>query len=55
MPLMRCQKNNKPGWKWGRSGTCYVYTPGNTTSEKRAKDKALEQMRAIFASGWKGK
>lgn len=55
MPLQKCQKRNKPGSKWGKSGTCYIYTPGNAQSEKRAKEKALEQMKAIFASGYGGK
>lgn len=41
MPLMRCQKNGRPGWKWGESGTCYT--------GRNAKERALEQMRAIKA------
>lgn len=42
MPIKRCQKNSKKGYKWGSEGKCYV-GPG-------AKEKALKQMRAIKAS-----
>lgn len=46
MPIKPCQKNNKKGWKWG-SGTCYT--------GKGGKEKAKKQMKAIYASGYKGK
>lgn len=36
---MRCQKNKKKGYKWGKSGKCYT--------GKNAKAKALRQGRAI--------
>lgn len=41
MPLMRCQKDGKKGWKWGKSGHCYT--------GENAKEKAKEQGRAIKA------
>ena len=44
MPVMRCMKNGKPGWKWGQSGTCYT-GPG-------AKGKAEAQGRAAYAAGY---
>ena len=47
MPLMKCQRDNKPGWKWGQSGFCYTYTAGSKTSEEKAKAKAKKQGRAI--------
>lgn len=47
MPVKRCQKNGKKGWKWGDSGTCYVGSD--------AKSKAEKQGRAAYASGYKGK
>ena len=47
MPVMKCQKNGKPGWRWGASGTCYTYTPGNQKSSNRAKQKAYLQAAAI--------
>jgi|3_EtaG_2_1085321.scaffolds.fasta_scaffold02480_4 hypothetical protein len=44
MPLQRCElKGGKKGWKWGKSGTCYS-----------TKEGARKQMRAIYASGYKG-
>ena len=42
MPLKRCRKNGKAGWKWGDSGYCYT--------GKDAKKKAMRQARAIMAS-----
>ena len=47
MPLKRCSANKKPGWKWGDSGKCYTYSSGNSSSEKAAKRKALNQGIAI--------
>lgn len=51
MPVKRCQKDGKPGYKWGDEGKCYVYTPGNEASRKRAKNNAEKQGRAIKARG----
>lgn len=42
MPLMRCQKKGKSGWKWGKSGHCYT--------GKGAKSKAAKQGKAIKAN-----
>lgn len=39
MLVQSCQKDKKPGWKWGKSGTCYT-GPG-------AKAKARRQGAAI--------
>ena len=39
MPIKRCRKDNKPGYKWGDQGKCYT--------GKDAKEKALKQARAI--------
>jgi len=39
MPLMRCQKNGKSGWKFGKNGHCYT--------GKDAKLKAIKQGFAI--------
>jgi len=50
VPLMRCQENGKPGYKWGKSGKCYTYIPGDKASRERAKRKAMEQGRAIEAN-----
>jgi len=50
MPVQRCQKNGKPGYRWGTEGKCYTYTPNNKASRERAKNKAAEQGQAIKAS-----
>jgi hypothetical protein len=42
MPVMRCKKDGKSGWKFGKSGKCFT--------GKDAKKKAAEQGRAIKAS-----
>lgn len=47
MPLMRCEEDGKPGYKWGENGKCYTYTPGNEQSRKAAKRKAILQGVAI--------
>lgn len=47
MPVKRCQKNNKPGWKWGNAGKCYTYAAGDKAGSKKAKKKAIAQGVAI--------
>ncbi len=47
MPLNRCQDDGKPGWKWGESGKCYVYTADDDESEAAARKKALAQAAAM--------
>ena len=50
MPVQDCQENGKPGKRWGESGKCYTYTPGDKASLDRARNRALEQGRAIESS-----
>jgi SPP1 gp7 family putative phage head morphogenesis protein len=52
LPIQTCEINGKPGYKWGETGKCYTYTPGNKKEEKQALAKAKEQMKAIYASGY---
>ena len=47
MPLKRCMSKGKTGWKFGKSGKCYT--------GPSAKQKALQQMRAMIASGYNPK
>jgi hypothetical protein len=47
MPIMRCRINGKPGYKWGKSGKCYPYTPGDPASRRAAKKRAMKQAVAI--------
>ncbi len=51
MPVMPCQENNRPGYKWGEQGKCYTYEPNNPASRLQARLKAEAQGRAIKARG----
>jgi hypothetical protein len=35
----RCQRDGKPGYKWGPGGKCFTYNPEDKTSQKRAMHK----------------
>ena len=47
MLLTRCFVDNKKGWKWGESGTCYT--------GKNARQQALAQRNAVVAKKEKKK
>lgn len=47
MPVQRCRAKGRPGWKFGKTGHCYVYRPGDQAGSNRAKKKALKQGLAI--------
>lgn len=47
MPVNSCSENGQPGFKWGNSGKCYLYTANDDSSKKAAKRKALAQGLAI--------
>jgi predicted DNA-binding transcriptional regulator len=47
MPIMSCNENNKPGYKYGESGHCYTYNSDDENSRKEAKKKAILQGVAI--------
>lgn len=49
MPLRRCTKDGKPGWKACDDCRCYTYTEGSSSSEKQAKRKAKRQLAAVKA------
>lgn len=55
MPVQACEKDGKPGFRYGESGACYVYEPGSEESRARARARAEEQGRAIEASRHSGK
>lgn len=50
MPLMSCNKDGKPGIKYGNGGACYIYNEGDTEGMKRAKHSAILQGSAIAHS-----
>lgn len=53
MPVQRCKKDGKPGFRWGVEGFCYTYNPGDVKAKEAARRKAGAQGRAIQASGGK--
>lgn len=50
MPMQRCNKNGKPGFRWGNQGACYTYDPNSEASRNTAKRKAINQGIAIEGS-----
>ena len=53
MPVQKCSKNGKPGYKWGNSGKCYTYTANDASSKAAARKKASMQGAAARASGYR--
>src|SRR5205809_900372 len=47
MPVLECEADGQPGYKFGDSGHCYTYTSGDEKSRKAAKRKAILQGAAI--------
>ena len=52
MPIQNCSSGENPGFKWGDSGKCYIYTPGNEASMKEARKKAQAQGIAARMAGY---
>jgi len=50
MPVKSCSENNKSGYKWGDSGSCYTYNPNDKKSRETARRKAIKQGVAITIS-----
>lgn len=47
MPVQSCSDGDRPGYKWGDRGKCYIYTPGDEKSAGKAKQQAYLQGVAI--------
>ena len=47
MPIISCEENGKPGYKYDESGKCYTYSKDDENSRKEAKKKAILQGVAI--------
>lgn len=43
MPVKDCEKDGKPGKKWGDEGKCYRYGEGTDRTEKEAEELARKQ------------
>lgn len=54
MPIHRGKNSIGPYYQWGTQKK-YYYKSGNKKSREIAKDKARQQMIAIYATGWKEK
>lgn len=55
MPVEKCSDGGKPGFRFGDSGKCYTYTEGDNAGMERARERARNQERAAYASGFTGK
>jgi len=55
MPISSCSDGDKPGYKWGDSGKCYLYTAGDEKSMEAAKIKAQMQGVAAQANSYEEK
>ena len=55
MPIRSCSDGDKPGYKWGDNGKCYLYTAGDEKSMEAAKMKAQMQGVAARANGYEEK
>ena len=55
MPVNSCNENGKPGYRWGNSGKCYVYSPGSEVARKKAKQRAYLQGAAATGGTMKEK
>ena len=51
MPVERVTVGGRPGYRWGREGKAYLYTPGSATSRARAYALATKQGQAARAAG----
>ena len=47
MPILKCEENGKPGYKYGDSGKCYTYTSKDEISRNKARKNAIIQGIAI--------
>lgn len=50
MPVQQCQKDGRPGYRWGQGGRCFTYDPADEGAKDRAKKKAQQQGVAISYS-----
>lgn len=47
MPVQACRINWEPWYKWGDQGKCYPYKMGDKQSREDAKQKAIDQGKAV--------
>lgn len=52
MPIHQGKDSKGPYYQWGNQKK-YYYTPGSKVSRERARQKAVKQAQAIYASGYR--
>lgn len=52
MPLQRCSKNGRPGWKYGTNGTCYTGPGAKQKAEKQGIAINLSEKKAGKTPEW---
>lgn len=40
MPVRKCSKGGKPGYRWGQAGECFTYNRNSDTEEAAAMARA---------------
>lgn len=54
MPIKQGKDSTGDYYQWGNGGKKYYFDANSKESRKKARNRALRQARAIFASGYKG-
>jgi len=52
MPVVSCEIDGQPGYRWGGSGKCYTFEPGDVEGMKLARSRAAAQGAAAYAAGY---
>ena len=53
MPVVSCELDGKPGFRWGNSGKCYTYDDGDEAGAIAARRMATAQGQAAYAAGYR--
>jgi len=53
MPIHQGRDTNGSYFQWGEHGKKYYFDPNDQKSKQDAKQKAVKQAIAIYASGWR--
>jgi len=53
MPIVSCELDGRPGFRWGGSGKCYTYSEGDPESMRVARARASAQGQAAYSAGYR--
>jgi len=53
MPIVSCELDGRPGFRWGGSGKCYTYSEGDPESMRIARARASAQGQAAYSAGYR--